>query len=343
MKKRFLLILPLLLSSCANEDNSSSGQISNTGYYFGTNVSVTLFDSSKDVLDHIFEIFADYDELTDAYKGHADMNLEQVKNIYYLNKDSNSGKEIEVDSRLASLLSFGLQMQEKTALTKENGEKEYSFNMLIGNISSLWKNFIDNQTSAFPSENLINEYLEEMNSSKLEVNGNIVKRSGNAKIDVGAYAKGYVIKLVQDYLKEEGVDKYFINGGSSSFGLGSYLNDDSYKITISSLKDYGYSQAYFTAKDTSIGTSGISQQSKKYDGKLYSHIVNPNNGSALAKYDTVTIKAADAGVADILSTSIFVGGEELAKTLKKTIDFEYMIFDGENVLSSDGLGLVLEK
>ncbi len=343
MKKYFLLILPLLLTSCSENNSSSSGQISKAGYYFGTSVSVTLFDSSTEVLDHVFDIFSDYDLLTDAYKAHADENLEQVKNIYYLNKDSNSGEEIEVDPRLASLLSFGLQMQEKTSLTKEDGSKEYYFNPLIGNLSSLWKNFIESPTASFPNESTINQYLEEMNSSKLEINGNKIKRSGKAKIDVGAYAKGYVIKLVQDYLKEEGVSKYFINGGSSSYGLGSYLSDESYKITISSLLDYGYSKAFFYADNTSIGTSGISQQSKKYDGNLYSHIVNPNTGDALAKNNTVTIKSSDAGVADILSTAIFIGGEELAKSLKNTLDFEYMIFDGENIAFSDGLGLVLEK
>lgn len=356
MKKRFLLIFPLLLTSCSNDkestypQNSSSGeedpsysQISNNGYYFGTTMSVTLFGSSTEVLNHVFDIFSEYDALTDAYYSKVDYNNQRINNIYFLNKNQNDGVEVEVDPRLASLLSFGLEMQEKTALTKENGEKVYFFNPLIGEISSAWKNFIEEPTVACPSEELINQYLEDIKTSSLEVNGNKVKRTGKAKIDVGAYAKGYVIKKVQDYLKEEGVSSYFINGGSSSYGLGSFPNNKSYKITISSLTNYGYSQAYFNADNTSIATSGISQQSKKYDGKTYTHIIDPNTGSALATNDTVTIKAPDAGISDILSTAIFLGGEELAKFLKKTLSFEYMIFDGENVVSSDGLGLVLKK
>lgn len=339
-----MFIFPLLLSSCATDSQNEINYIIKSGWYFGTQMSVTLFDSSEEVMNHVLEIFSEYSTLTDAYNAKADSNLKEIVNIYYINKDENEGKEIEVDSRLASLLSFGLEMREKTCInTPGQIRTDYYFNPLIGKLSTLWKNFVDDPASSFPSNETITELLDEMNSSSLEVNGNIVKRSGKGKIDVGAYAKGYVVKVVQDYLKEEGVDKYSINGGSSSLGLGTTSDGGEYKITLSSLKEKGYSEAYFKLKDSAVGTSGISEQGKKYDGKTYSHIVNPNNGSGLAKYDTVSIIASDAGLADILSTAIFVGGEELAKVLQSSFSFEYMIFDGENVIQSSNFNLVLEK
>lgn len=343
MKKSALFIFPLLLTSCSsNESSTQNSYISQNGWYFGTSMSVTLFDSSKEVLEHVFQIFSDYSDLTDAYYPHAGTDLKQINNIYYLNKDENEGKEIEVDSRLASLLSFGNEMRSKTCLQASETDAVYYFNPLIGNLSTLWKNFIDNKTT-FPTDEKISQLLDEMNSSKLEIDGNIVKRSGKGKIDVGAYAKGYVVKIVQDYLKEQGITRYYINGGSSSLAFGSNSSGGAYKITISSIKNSGYSQAYFMAENTSVGTSGVSEQGRIYQGNTYSHIVNPNTGSGLAKFDTVCIKTDDAAVADILSTVVFIGGKELADALKDRFTFEYLLYDGENIVNSDNLNLVLEK
>ncbi len=336
MKKKILLLPLLLLTSCSQKKT-----IENLQPYFGTYVSVKMSGGSTSIMENVFNIFSEYDSLSDAYNLKTDKNLDQVINIAYLNSDTSEGKEIEVDPRLASLLSFGLQMQEKTSFVL-NGEKQYLFNPLIGKISTLWKNFIQHN-QPLPDDATLKTLLEEVNQSSLTVNGNKVKRTGKAKIDVGAFAKGYAVKIAQDYLKKEGVRDYYIDGGSSSLGIGSYNDAYPYKIKMTSLLNQGYSEAYFFAKDTSVGTSGSNQQGKEYRGEMYSHIVDPRNGSGKANCDTVTIRCDDAGVADILSTVIFIGGEEAAKALKETFSFEYMIFDGENVVASPDMGFVAEK
>ncbi len=339
-----LFIPALLLTSCTKESSSGTFKetIYNEKWLFGTNMGITISGSSNNVLDEIFTMFDEYDQLSDAYHLRVDENLKPIINIAYINSIENEGKDIEVDPKLADLLSFGLEMQEKTSYV-ENGKKEYLFNPLVGKLSTLWKNFVESKNDPLPSDESIKTLLDEVNSSSLTVNGNVVRRTGKATIDVGAFAKGYVVKLAQDYLKEKGVKDYFINGGSSSMGIGSYNNDYPYKISMKSLLSNGYSEAYFFAQDTAVGTSGSDQQGRKYGGNMYSHIVDPRNGSGLAKYDTVCIKNNDAGVADVLSTLLFVGGEEVAKSLQDKFSFEYMIFDGENVISSPNMGFVAEK
>lgn len=311
-------------------------------WLFGTLMGVTLTGASNSIMDGVFKIFEEYSDLSDAFNLKVDEELQPIVNIAYINSTANEGKEIEVDSRLASLLSFGLEMQEKTSYTK-NDKKEYLFNPLVGKLSTLWKSFVESKNSSLPSDETINTLLDEVNSSSLSVMGNTVKRTGKATIDVGAFAKGYAVKLAQDYLKENGVKDYFINGGSSSLGVGSYGDNKPYKITMKSLVNNGYSKAYFLAQDEAVTTSGSDEQGRKYRGNMYSHIVDPRNGSGLAKLDTVCIRNDDAAVADILSTVIFVGGEEVAKSLQEKFSFEYMIFDGENVISSPNMDFVAEK
>lgn len=341
MKKRFLALLPLfLLCSCASEPSKET--LFDTKWAFGTGISLTLTGSSKEVFNHVFQIFEDYSNLSDAYNSRVDEHLNPIVNLAYINQDSNEGKEIEVDERLANMLKFGLEMQEKTSYI-ENGEEEYYFDPLIGNLATLWKNFIESKDAPLPDDSIIQELLEERKNSSYEVHGNIVKRTGKAKIDVGAFAKGYAVKIAQDYLREQGVKDYFINGGSSSMAIGFYNDTNPYKITIKSLRNAGYSEAYFLCSNTGVGTSGVSEQGKNYLGKEYSHIVDPKTGSGLAKNDTVCILCDNPAYADVLSTAIFVGGEEAVKALQKNFSFEYMIYDGTNVLSSEGMDFVLEK
>ncbi|MDY6070410.1 MAG: FAD:protein FMN transferase [Bacilli bacterium] len=344
MKKRILALLPLfLLSSCVHGSGEEKKEtLFDTKWAFGTGMSLTLAGSSKEVFNHVFQIFEDYSNLSDAYNSRVDENLKPIVNLAFINQDSNEGKEIEVDERLADMLKFGLEMQEKTSYIVNN-KKEYYFDPLIGKIATLWKNFLETKDAPLPEESIIQELLEERKTSSYEVHGNIVKRTGKAKIDVGAFAKGYAVKVAQDYLREQGVKNYFINGGSSSMAIGFYNDTKPYKISIKSLRNAGYSEAYFLCSDTGVGTSGVSEQAKEYLGKEYSHIIDPRTGSGLAKNDTVSILCDNPAYADVLSTAIFVGGEGAAKYLQKNFSFEYMIYDGTNVVSSEGMHFVLEK
>lgn len=343
MKKKIaiFLILPFLFS-CSNDERNET--LSNYAWAFGTQVSVTFVGGTSEILNTAMKMVEDYSKLSDAYNSWAgDDGVTPITNLAQINLDKNEGREIEVDSRLAELLSYGLEMKEATSMAI-SGETNYFFDPLIGNVTKLWKDFVETKNASLPTDEDIAKALEEMNSSTLTVNGNKVTRTGKAKIDVGAYAKGYAVKKVQDYLISEGITVYSINGGSSSLGLGTTSNGYGFKIHIDREVDGSTFSSYFIAKDTAVGTSGVSEQGKTYEGKTYSHIVDPRNGSSEAQYDTVSVMAKDAALCDVLSTTIFIGGSELAEYLSGKYDFGYMIFDGKEVVAkNDKLPLVVEK
>lgn len=345
MKKRFFILLTLpFLFSCSKEEKNET--LSNYAWAFGTKMTVTFIGGNTSILNTAITMINDYSKLSDAYNSWSgDDGVTPIVNLYQINIDENEGKEIEVDPRLAELLSYGLTMKEETSMMID-GEKNYFLNPLIGNVTSIWKTFVENKNhdqKSLPSEEAINTALEEMNSSSLTIDGNKVTRHGKAKIDVGAYAKGYVVKKVQDYLISEGITIYSVNGGSSSLGLGTAMDGGEFRIHIDRETDNGTFSSYFTAKNTAVGTSGVSEQGRKFEGKTYSHIIDPRDGSGEAKYDTVSVMAKDAALCDVLSTTIFVGGASLAEYLSTKYDFGYMIFDGKEVIAkNDKLPLVVE-
>ena len=96
------------------------------------------------------------------------------------------------------------------------------------------------------------------------------------------------------------VKQYLINGGSSSLLLGEKNTKDGL-FTIG-LKDLN--NAYLKLKNCFISTSSISEQGVKIGDITYSHIINPNTGSAINENDAVIVISDNGALGDALSTSM---------------------------------------
>jgi thiamine biosynthesis lipoprotein len=59
-----------------------------------------------------------------------------------------------------------------------------------------------------------------------------------------------------------------------------------------------------------VSTSGTGEQFVDIDGVRYAHVVDPRTGLGMTAARTVTVVAADAGVADALATALVVLGPE---------------------------------
>jgi thiamine biosynthesis lipoprotein len=66
----------------------------------------------------------------------------------------------------------------------------------------------------------------------------------------------------------------------------------------------------FTLENASLSTSSGSEQTFTAGGRRFSHIIDPRSGEALPPRGSVSVIADDALSADILSTALYVMGEE---------------------------------
>lgn len=139
-----------------------------------------------------------------------------------------------------------------------------------------------------------------------------VKLTGDdIKLDLGAISKGFATQKATDILREEGIEYFFINAGTSSIALGKNprRQNDVFYVglanpirTSTSKDDYGT----FYIKDHIITTSGNYEQYIIYEGLRYHHIVSPFTKAPTHDYHTVTIIGDDAGITDAISTAFFV-------------------------------------
>lgn len=315
----FLAALSLILGTgCSSEE---AVLYSATYFGFETFITIKAINSGQTIVDEVGERLSAFSDLCDRFSDTSAVT------IYDVNE---TNEPIEVPKDLFDCLAFAIDMQ------KECGSY---FNPLIANLSDLWKDSIADPNHELPDEDAILAAIEEMNASDLELDETTCKvtRVGTAKVDMGAFAKGYALTFAKKMFEEAGVERYIINAGNSSLLVGKSSTYGTYKI-IPEVDD----KHYFAVMESSIGTSGSETQEFEKDGVAYTHIVNPSTGSAKVQpYPFVSVMVDDPGIADVLSTVLYLMGPgEEAKSLADHYDANYAFYDGDGAWDTYGLSVI---
>ena len=288
----FLLIssLVFILTGCALNITYNDVFIS-----LDTQIEISFKSSAngKKQLKEIKNIFKEVDKYSDNYQSHDGKSI----------KDLNDNREIDLDDSLKALIEASISVKEST-----NGY----YNPLIGRLSKLWKNSIKNKQIV--DDATVLEELEIMNNSEIVIEGNKIRITGDADVDLGGIAKGYATELVHQYLVENKIKNYIINAGESNILVGT--RKKGYKVGLSKPFDdslYGI----INVNDISIGTSSPKYQSCVIGDVLYNHILSPFTGKPVNYYESVNIINNDSMIADAYSTALFAMDLD---TLKSFVD-----------------------
>ena len=305
-------------------DKSTYKEYSKNYFYMDTYINVKLYSTkSKKEIDGYFEdidyLYSSYNKLTNRYSKYDD-----VVNVYYLNEILNNGDVIEIDKRLSDIISVGINYYEKT-----NG----LFNIASGNLTGVWKNFIDT-CDTLPSSS---EFNVNTNISDIKLDGNMYSKNNNVKIDLGGIAKGYVTEIVGDYLEDNGISNYIINAGGN-VKVGKAYDKDYFVVGIT---DPNNTSGIFTKvniNNMSVVTSGSYQRYCELDGKLYNHIISPITKYPSSYVKSVTVIGEDSMLCDVYSTYLFLlPVEDGIRIVNDINDIEAIWYiDSDNIVRSDG-------
>ena len=305
MKKQILLLGSILaLCGCSK---SIEHHYFSYGY-FDTYADIKLFEGEEQNLGDLSYILKKYSKITDNY-------LEtDLANIYTIN---NSSEPVEVSEELYKVLEQ----------TKDLEEDLSYFNMMIGSLSKKWKEAIA-EKHVLSNEIILSE-LEKINSSSLTLlDGNKVQKNGLAEIDLGAIAKGFGLDAVKAELKNKNISKYIVDAGSSSILLGEKDTEDGL-FTIR-IKDLG--NKYLKLKNCVISTSSISEQSEVIDGKVYSHIINPETGDSTPINDAVIVITESGYAGDALSTTMMMASIPEVQSFENKYNAKAIVIRGGSVV-----------
>lgn len=120
-------------------------------------------------------------------------------------------------------------------------------------------------------------------------------------IEEGGFGKGYAIDRM---LARISAPEAMIDFGGQ-LGVRGTL-----RVTIADPTDRRRPAIALTISNASISTSSGSEKTFEVDGRRFSHIIDPRSGDALPPRGSVSVIADDALTADILSTALYVLGED---------------------------------
>jgi thiamine biosynthesis lipoprotein len=130
-------------------------------------------------------------------------------------------------------------------------------------------------------------------------------------LGLGGIAKGYALDRAGEVLREAGFSSFLLQAGGQVLMEGR-RGDRHWRVGIRDPR--GGPDDYFAtldAENVSVSTSGDYESYFILDGRRYHHILDPHTGWPAEGIRSVTIVAADATLADALSTAVFVLGPEV--------------------------------
>ena len=154
-----------------------------------------------------------------------------------------------------------------------------------------------------------------------------------ARLDVGAVAKGWATQKAA----ENAPSGMLISVGGNVCATGPKLSDGTPWVIGIQDPDAADKNLHTLFVDGgSVVTSGDYQRTYWVEGKPYHHIIDPNTLMPAAYWRSVSIVCADSGLADALSTALFLMDREAGSKLAESCGAEVLWVDaaGEEHMTS---------
>lgn len=159
------------------------------------------------------------------------------------------------------------------------------------------------------------------------------KAEGSLYVDLSAIAKGYAVDRAAAVLDARSVDDYLVEIGGELRVRGSNPAGGPWRIAIE-LPDPGGRavQRVVRITDNAVATSGDYRNFFEYDGRRYSHTIDPRTGLPV-DHDAaaVTVVTMPAARADALATALLVLGPDagLAYAERADVAALFLLREGE--------------
>ena len=194
---------------------------------------------------------------------------------------------------------------------------EHAFDITAGSLSEVWG--FSRREARRPSDGEIAEALQTVGTDLLKVDQEGAtagfSRPG-VKVNPGGIGKGFALDRAAQQLGREGVHDFMMHGGLSSvLARGDRLHPETGGGWLVALKHplrWEQQLGTIRLRDQALATSGSGKQFFHFQGKRYSHIIDPRSGWPAQQMLSATVICRSAAVADALATAFFVMGEKAA-------------------------------
>ena len=217
--------------------------------------------------------------------------------------NKNAGiKPVKVDFELFSLIERAIGISKLT---------DGAFDISYASMDRIWH--FDGSMTVMPPENEIKASVAKVGFQNIvldKVNTTVFLKLEGMKIGFGAIGKGYAADKAKALLIEKGVVSGIINASGDMNTWGKQPDGTAWKVAITNPMNKNKVFALLPITNGAVVTSGNYEKYVNFNGKRYTHIIDPRSGYPSSGIISVTVFAPIAELADALATSVFVMGKE---------------------------------
>ncbi len=272
-----------------------------------------------------------------------DTIINEISRIEYLISDwkpnsqvsevnRNAGeKPVKVDKEVFELTKRAIKLSQLT-----NGAFDISFAAM----DKIWK--FDGSMTEIPSVDEIRKSVEKVGYKNIildSVNSTIFLSKKGMKIGFGALGEGYAADKCRNMMLAKGIKAGIVNATGDMSTWGKQPNGKKWLVGITNPYNKDSLFAAVPLYNKAIVSSGSYEKFVIFDGKRYSHIINPATGYPATGLSGVTVFGPDAELANGLSTSIMVLGKHAGLNfIKQFPKYSCIMFsDNGEIFLSDNL------
>ena len=246
--------------------------------------------------------------------------------------NDNAGiQPVKVDKELFDLIQRSLSI---TKLT------DGAFDISYASLDQIWK--FDGSMTQMPSEADIKASVIKVGYNNILLDDEkttVFLKLKGMKIGFGAIGKGYAADRAKSLLMNNGVISGIINASGDMTTWGKQTNGEEWKVAITNPLNKNKAFALLPITDGAVVTSGNYEKYVNFNGKRYTHIIDPRTGYPSTGIISVTVFAPKAELADALSTSVFVMGKDVGlNRINQLPNIECIIIDEDgNIFTSTNI------
>lgn len=277
-----------------------------------------IFKKKQSLLGSPFEITV---VAKDSLEGNYFINLaiDEVKRIENLISDwipttqiskvnQNAGiQPVKVDQEVYDLVERAIKISKLTS---------GAFDISYASMDKIWK--FDGSMKEMPSEEAIKKSVEKVGYQNIILNPKdttIFLKNKGMKLGLGGIGQGYIADKIKVLLQVKGCKSGLVNVSGDINTWGKQPDNKSWTVGIVNPMNKNKVFATFPLDDSAVETSGSYEKYVTFNGKRYSHIIDPRTGYPASGIVSVSVFAKQTEIADALATGIFVLGVDVGLDL----------------------------
>ena len=277
-----------------------------------------IFKKKQSLLGSPFEITV---VAKDSVEGNyfTTLAIDEVKRIESLISDwipttqiskvnHNAGiQPVKVDQEVYDLVERAIKISKLTS---------GAFDISYASMDKIWK--FDGSMKEIPSEEAIKKSVEKVGYQNIILNPKdttIFLKNKGMKLGLGGIGQGYIADKIKVLLQVKGCKSGLVNVSGDINTWGKQPDGQSWTVGIVNPMNKNKVFATFPLDDSAVETSGSYEKYVTFNGKRYSHIIDPRTGYPASGIVSVSVFAKQTEIADALATGIFVLGVEVGLDL----------------------------